>query len=271
MAYFSRFVRECFVWSKEGIWGYVGSIALLAGLVLAVAQYHWPQFTVTQSMNGFWNGVIPIAAGASVFGLRLCAAPFVLWKKEVQRAATLSDQLTATASARPLLRPEHHISIIGSRMVEQAMMSLGPWSNCAYRLQVNNDGPINATGCHGVISEIQKEGETTPRWGGNNVRLTFAPSRDGDSLAKTVHANGGHEWLDVIFLEFLNSRYLRVGKMGIRDAQDWPQPTVEQIFRDEGVYYFLIQIRSDQLPPLPIRIRFNFIMWPDASEMEIVL
>lgn len=131
--------------------------------------------------------------------------------------------------------------------------------------------PVNANGCRGLLHTIHKVGEETPRWNGNNVTLTFAPSQGPDWDNKTIIA-GHYEYLDLIFLDFANDDFRCVGQMGVRNwPQDWPQPYVEDIFKDEGEYLLSGLVTASSINPLPFTFKFRFIKRRGASTGELVM
>ena len=80
-----EFYSRRFKWAKMGSWGVVELIALSAGLILAVLVWWQPQWThahISERMNGFIVGTIPLLSGLSVFLVRWFLSSFFIYKAE---------------------------------------------------------------------------------------------------------------------------------------------------------------------------------------------
>jgi hypothetical protein len=94
-----HFVREFysrrFKWAKKGSWGMVELIALLAGLILAVLVWWKPDWThahISERMNGFILGTIPLLSGLSVFLVRWFLSSFFVYKAERLKREELTNK-----------------------------------------------------------------------------------------------------------------------------------------------------------------------------------
>ncbi len=81
--------------ATSGIWGHVGNVALLVGFLLAIPAWCAPKWThehISERMNAFVLGMIPLLSGASVFLFRwLFLSPFSIYNDTKKELQTLRD------------------------------------------------------------------------------------------------------------------------------------------------------------------------------------
>src|SRR4030095_3060827 len=72
-------------WSVKGVGGTCSLVSFAAGAALAIALWLWPDWAhehISERMNAFILGLIPLAAGASVFLLRWVCSSYAVFKVE---------------------------------------------------------------------------------------------------------------------------------------------------------------------------------------------
>jgi|GraSoiStandDraft_46_1057282.scaffolds.fasta_scaffold225384_2 hypothetical protein len=95
-AYFA-FLLSRFQWSKSGVWGHIGNVALIAGFLIAILTWCLPDWTrqhISERMNAFALGIIPLTAGASVFFARwFLLSGFFVHKNQANRIGELQSRI----------------------------------------------------------------------------------------------------------------------------------------------------------------------------------
>lgn len=90
-----RFLAERFKWAKTGAWGAVEFVALLAGIALALLVWSapdWAQQHISERLNAFILGAIPLFAGASVFLIRWWfLSPYFIFKQTKTQLGVFQD------------------------------------------------------------------------------------------------------------------------------------------------------------------------------------
>ena len=101
------FLKKRWKWATTGPWAMVEKLSAVIGLVLAGIVWFrpaWARSHISEEMNAFLLGVIPLACGFSVFAVRWMLSPFWVYKAELNEAAlreeSLRNQLKAMEACR---------------------------------------------------------------------------------------------------------------------------------------------------------------------------
>jgi hypothetical protein len=123
-----------------------------------------------------------------------------------------------------------------------------------YRIKVDADGSSSVTGCCGYLRDIKRwEGNKfTSVLNGNNLRLTFAPPEQRDTIAKKIDS-GISQYLDFFVVTDNNEPLIPTYKWEIPSAL-----SISEIFSHLGYYIFVIAIVPGEGNPVQIEIK---ILW----------
>jgi len=135
--YFAFLLRRL-QWAKSGVWGHFGSAALVAGVLLALIAWCFPQWArqhISERMNAFVLGALPLLAGASFFLVRWILSPYSIFKHTEQQLIAERDNLKKQLDAISDIKTQH-------RMRERQSM----YESCAKMLKESSGGllPFNA-------------------------------------------------------------------------------------------------------------------------------
>jgi len=183
----------------------------------------------------------------------LCITPKAIWEESQNHIKSLNEKIGQYEAS---LSPKLRVWYDGNSQACRITHNQGSQIQEAYRICVETTGASPVDGCKGVLTEIKFEGDAKPIWGGNIYNLAFSPHDDDFSANKTVYQNTP-ETLDVLFLQFENSRLCNV-KMGTK-KHEWPQHFTHprDMFNREGNYFLKINIISKTPPTLTFLMKFT--------------
>jgi hypothetical protein len=107
-----------------------------------------------------------------------------------------------------------------------------------YRLRVDTDSAVAIDWCAGHLTEILRDGKSI--MSGENIRLTFAPAEDSDTLAKNVYPNTS-EHLEFLMISSANQLAPCAYQGRGPNSVAW-----RDLFTAPGEYRFRISVTSPQ-------------------------
>jgi hypothetical protein len=123
---FWQYQAKRFRWATKGVWGRVERIATVVGLVLATVVWlnpEWSRSHISERMNAFILGAIPLLSGASVFVVRWLLSPYFIYRSDTERLnfrnRKLQRRLQDIKTRRPRFRYDSEKSRIESRIIER--------------------------------------------------------------------------------------------------------------------------------------------------------
>jgi hypothetical protein len=94
MRSFISYLSERCKWALKGTGAVCGCVSLMVGIVLAVLIWFYPLWFhnhVSDRINAFVLGVLPLLAGASVFVIRWFVSPYPIYMQLQRKVDALSD------------------------------------------------------------------------------------------------------------------------------------------------------------------------------------
>lgn len=196
------FLLRRFKWAKSGFFGHVGNVALVVGFILAILAWSLPDWTrqhVSERMNAFVLGIIPLLAGASVFLFRwFFLSSFFLHKTEGQRIKELKSRVC-----------ELEQTGLRGRIVSTAMFRDDKQrTGIAVTLQITNTGEPSTAGGWGLTFKCDGVNHgfpavhtdfTIPDKSGRLVRVTKSDMLY-EKIAATPLPKGGSVTGLIVFL-----------------------------------------------------------------------
>jgi hypothetical protein len=103
----SEYLSARFKWARKGITGLCGGISLIVGAAMAVVIWcapDWVRQHISDRVNAFVLGLIPLLAGASVFLIRWFISPFWVFKSTATDRDTARNELREKTDRKEICR-----------------------------------------------------------------------------------------------------------------------------------------------------------------------
>jgi hypothetical protein len=140
-----RYLARRLKWATKGVWGQVGNVSLIVGSVLAILLWRnakWTHEHISEEMNAFISGAIPLLTGGSVFLVRWFLSPYFLLQEDTRKLTlknrTIRNRLNDLKARRPKFRYEFNQSIIEPQIVQSNNKFFG---QVHFRINYVNKGP----------------------------------------------------------------------------------------------------------------------------------
>jgi hypothetical protein len=94
MRSFLTYLSERCKWASKGTGAVCGSVSLIVGATLAVLIWFFPRWFhdhISDGMNAFVLGLVPLLAGASVFLVRWFVSPYPIYMQVRRKVDSLTD------------------------------------------------------------------------------------------------------------------------------------------------------------------------------------
>jgi hypothetical protein len=244
MGNFSAYLGSRAKWAGKGNGGVCGWVSLVTGFIVAGLIWYFPKWThdhVSDRMNAFLIGLVPLLAGAGVFLVRWIYSSYAVFKIERDKRIALEGRLAPCLS----------VSTDTARSIAHAWWDRGTRMMTFFRVIVSSLSSSNIEDATGYLVSIEKDSKMM--WDSEDVPLTFARGEDPDTLCKRIEAGGKYP-LDVVVVRNDDNR-LFLGTLN----RTWPCfKSLEEIFSEKGDYIINLRIAAKDCSPVHAKVKFKW-------------
>jgi hypothetical protein len=248
-----EFVRRRFQWAKSGVWGHIGNVSLITGLLVAILAWCFPDWTrrnISDRMNAFVLGIIPLAAGGSVLLVRWLYSSYAVFGAENDKRIELEKR------ANPRIR------VSCGRSVDKSVVKEVDGKRTWFRARLDLLGDIPIPDIDPNVTELREDGKKVQLQ--ELLNLTMYPGLKSpvDSNLRTLYP-GRPEFVDVI-------SSTSDGKAGF--PLKWYHGSVpyDTLIKPNHAYEIVVVLTAPSHPTVTCCFEFRWTGDPDKSEIRLL-